>query len=516
MHELIEKSPLNDREIARHVVSSPAEVAEAIARGRRAFLVWSRESVASRVERLRSLRATIVARLDDVVETIVASTGKPPLDALTGDVYTVLDGLAYHERHACSLLEPQSRPGHVLSPRAEFFVHYEPLGVIGILSPWNYPFQLAMLPLISALAAGNTVDLKPSEVTPSNGKLILDLCSAAGFSQDVVQVVLGGPEVGEALVNSRPDKVFFTGSVSTGKKVMAAAAENLTPLALELGGKDPMIVFSDAAFQRAVNGAVYGAFVNAGQACISIERVYVEAPLYERFVTAVTTAAAALRVGSGRDVDLGPMIRSEQCDVVERHVDDALARGARLTTPRRRERNLLWPLVLRDVSHEMLVMKEETFGPVMPVMPFATEAEAVALANDSAYGLNASVWTENRERAERVATGLVTGNCATNDVLKNVANPHLPFGGERQRGIGRYHGPEGLLSFCRTKSIMHHPGSSRTEMNWFPYRPSSYEIVKSSILAVFGEGSALSKAGAIAKQWLGPSGLWRRRDESGK
>ena len=220
-------------------------------------------------------------------------------------------------------------------------------------------------------------------------------------------------------------------------------------------------------------------------------------------MAAATEAALALRVGTGRNVELDPIIRFEQCSVIELHLDDALAKGARLTTPRAREGNQFGPLVLRDVNHEMLVMMEETFGPVLPIMAFETEAEGIRLANDSSYGLNASVRTADRERGRRVASELVTGCCAINDVLKNVANPHLPFGGEHQSGLGRYHGPEGLRAFSRTKAVMHHHGNARAEMNWFPYKPSSYEIVKSSMIALFGGKSAISKAGTIVDQWLG-------------
>lgn len=509
--ELVAISPVDGSRIGSYPICEEAEVAAAIARGRQAFSVWGTTPARDRLGRLGRLRGAIVDDLDGIVARLVAATGKPELEALAGDVMTTVDFIAYYEQHAERFLASEERPGHWLAPRSDFRVDYEPLGVIGIISPWNYPLQLAMIPLVTALAAGNTVVLKPSELVPSVGALISELCARAGLPPAVVQVLQGGPEVGEALLTARPDKLFFTGSAATGKKIVARAAEHLVPLELELGGKDPMVVFADAHFDRAVNGAVYGAFVNAGQACVSIERVYVEAPLYERFVAAATESALALRVGSDRTSELGPLIRSAQCELIDAHLDDALRKGARLTTPRRREGNRFHPMVLRDVSHEMRVMTEETFGPVLPIMPFRTESEAIELANGTCYGLNASVWTRDQERAARVVRSLAAGSCAVNDVVKNIANPALPFGGERQSGWGRYHGPEGLRAFCRTKAIMVNDSASATEMNWFPYRASSYEIVKSLIVARYGDAPVLSKATAIAGQWLGAArGLWRR------
>ncbi len=506
-------SPIDGAPLGDFATATPEEVRAAVERGRRAAEGWGRTPIGERLRYLAGLRAVIVTDLDGIVARITAATGKPDLEALTGDVLTTLDTLAYLEEHAEAVLASEPRPGHRLAPRSEFRVDYEPLGVVGVIAPWNYPLQLAMLPLVTALAAGDTVVLKPSELVPSVGALIAELCARAGLPPGVVQVVQGGPEVGAALVAARPDKLFFTGSVPTGKKIVAAAAEHLVPLELELGGKDPMLVFADAPFERAVSAAVYGAFVNAGQACVSIERAYVEAPIYERFVAAVTEAALALRVGSGRAADLGPLIRPAQCDLVEAHLDDALRQGARLTTPRERLGNRLRPLVLRDVTHAMRVMTEETFGPVLPIMPFHSEAEAIELANATRYGLNASVWTRDRVRAERVVRALVVGSCAVNDVLKNIANPHLPFGGERESGWGRYHGPEGLRAFSRTKAVMLNDGKAASEMNWFPFRAVGYEVVKSLMLATYSGGSRLEKAGAIAEQWLGAArSLWRRDD----
>lgn len=512
--ELAALSPVDGSPLGVFDVASQAEVQAAVARGRVAATLWGATEVGERLAYLGRLRVALVERLDEVVAQVVAATGKPDLEALTGDLLTSVEFIAYYEKNAEGFLASESRPGHWLAPRSDFVVRYKPLGVVAVIAPWNYPLQLSLLPLVTALAAGNVVVLKPSELTPSIGALIEDLCAQAGFPKDVVQVLQGGAAVGEALVDAQPDKIFFTGSVPTGKKILARAAQYLIPVELELGGKDPLLVFADAPFERAVQGAVYGAFVNAGQACVSIERAYVEHSIYERFVAAVTEATLRLRVGSGRQGDLGPLIRPAQAELVERHIDDALSKGARLTTPRERTGNHFRPVVLRDVTHAMTVMTEETFGPVLPIMRFHSEEEALSLANGTAYGLNASVWTMDRDRAERVVRGLVTGNCAVNDVLKNIANPHMPFGGEKSSGWGRYHGPEGLRAFSRTQSVMFNDGTSTSEMNWFPYRAASYEIVKSALIGLHGGAPLLSKAGALAGQWLGAARqLWQRRGE---
>jgi acyl-CoA reductase-like NAD-dependent aldehyde dehydrogenase len=335
-----------------------------------------------------------------------------------------------------------------------------------------------MVPLVTALAAGNTVILKPSEITPTIGELVHFLCKESGLPEDVVQVVQGGGEVGRRLIKAGPDKIFFTGSVETGKKVMRAASEELIPLALELGGKDPMIVFSDAHFDRAVQGALYGAFSNAGQTCISVERCYVQESIYQRFVEALSREVQKLRVGSGIESDFGPIISPHQIPVIEDQIEDALNKGARVITNGKRQGSFMQPVILVDVDHSMKVMKEETFGPVLPIMPFTSEDGVIRLANDSIYGLGASIWTSDLEKGERVARQLMTGNCAINDVIRNVANPHLPYGGVKKSGIGRYHGPEGLGSFSIQTSIMVNKGKRKREVNWFPYSRKMYDLVR--------------------------------------
>lgn len=503
MARLVERSPVTGRVIAEHDTPRAEEVREAVARAREAFGRWARTSVSERVAGLTAIRRVLTDDVDATVRAVTETTGKPGLEALAGDLLTSLEAIAYYEKHAAALLAPEPRPAFRLAPTAEFHVELSPLGVAAIISPWNYPLQLSLIPAATALVAGCTVVLKPSEVTPGVGAFLASVCARAGLPEGVFQVLQGGPEVGAALVAARPDKVFFTGSVATGKKIMAAAAEHLVPLSLELGGKDPMIVFADATFERAVSGAVYGAFANAGQACISVERLYVERSIHDRFVDAVTAAALALEVGTGPDADLGPIIRPEQRAVIDAHVDDALAKGATLTTPRIREESFYHPLVLRDVDHSMLVMTEETFGPVLPIMAFDSEAEAVALANDSAFGLGASVWTRDLVKGRRVASALVAGAVSVNDVIKNVANPHMPFGGEKASGLGRYHGPEGLRAFSRQKAVMVTEGLIRRDVGWFPYDATGTAMVKALVTALYGPQPALEKARRIVGDLVG-------------
>jgi acyl-CoA reductase-like NAD-dependent aldehyde dehydrogenase len=316
------------------------------------------------------------------------------------------------------------------------------------------------------------VVLKPSEVTPLVGLEIGRLFAEVGAYPDVVQVVTGGGRTGDALVRAGVQKVAFTGSVRTGKLVMAAAAETLTPVLLELGGKDPMIVCDDADVERAASGAVWGAFMNAGQTCMSVERAYVEDAVYDRFVDLVVERTKAVRQGRGPGHDIGSMSFGPQVDTVERHVADAKAKGAKVLTGGRRVpgRAGLWyePTVLVDVDHSMEVMRDETFGPVLPIMRVRDDEEAVRLANDSRYGLNSSVWSADDERAEQIARAIEAGNVCINDCMVSYAVAGLPFGGVKESGIGRIHGVEGLRAFCNTKSVLASRFDLRRELQWFP------------------------------------------------
>ncbi len=443
-------------------------------RGRNAFTAWSMLSVNERLAFLWRLKEIIVERMEEVAKIIAADTGKVLPEALIADIMPTLDGIEHICRHAENILKRKKVTTPILLIGKKSYVEYMPRGVVLVISPWNYPFQLAMIPVVSALAAGNSIILKPSEVTPLVGKCMEDLFREAGFPEGVIQVAHGGKEVGAAFTAGKPDYIFFTGSVRTGKVIQEAASKNLIPCTLELGGKDPMIVFADAHIERAAKGAAWAAFTNSGQVCMSAERLYVERQVYEKFLLLLKKEISKLRHGTDENDDVGSMTFPGQIQIVKEQLDDALTKGAVLETgvpPWEWKPGMFLPLmVLTNVNHEMKLIQEESFGPILPVIPFDHEDEVINLANDTEYGLNASVWTSDIKKARRVASRLVSGAVVINDAIITVANHSLPFGGAKQSGLGRYHGEMGLKIFCHEKSIIEDKGRKKTEIHWYPYK----------------------------------------------
>ncbi len=478
MDEIISYDPRTGAEVGRVAATPPEAVHEAAARARKAFVDWADQSHSARAGHLKELKRVLVANADRIAETVAAETGKHPDDALITEVAVAGAITDYLRRRAGHLLQPDRRSALPFLG-AKAWVEYHPRGVAGVIAPWNYPFSLPFGPTLNALAAGCTVVLKPSEVTPLSGALVGELIEEAGFPAGVVQVCQGAAETGAAVVEAA-DVVSFTGSPGVARKVAAKAAEDLTPVIMELGGKDAMLVLDDADLTRAARAAVWGGLVNAGQTCISVERVYVVDGVYDRFLGELRNALRPVNAGSGDNADIGPIIHGPQLDVVQRHVDDAVARGATVLAGGARKGGpgrFFEPTLLVDVDHTMEVMKEETFGPVLAVMRVPDEETAVELANDSKYGLHGSVWTGDAGRGRRVASAMDTGTVAINNCLVNYGMSDLPFGGIGESGYGSNNGPEGLRAFCYPKAVSQARLKLSRELWWYP-RPGGRRLWK--------------------------------------
>ena len=492
-------SPIDGRLLGEYEIGTLASIEHQMDIARSAAKVWAGHEVATRAKSLAPLGHVLLDELDEIIEIIMQTTGKVRTEALLGEIYPVLDLIRYYQKHAARILSDQGVPTSPFAfPGATAVIERRPYGVVAVISPWNYPFQLSLAPILSALFAGNAVIFKTSELSLPVGQLIVDLFSHLKLPEGLVQWIAGERLSGELLIDAGPDLVFFTGGLAAGRAVMQRAAQHPIPVMLELGGKDPMLVFADAQLERARDAALYGAFSNSGQVCISVERLFVQQDCYDTFVDSLVEGTAQLKMGHGPDGDLGAMTSTRQFAIIEAHYQDALAQGAKVSGPLERHGNYVKPVVLWNVHPGMRIMREETFGPLLPVMAFKTEADAVRLANDSDYGLNASIWSGDFDKASRVARQLQTGNWVINDVIKNVGHPGLPFGGVKKSGFGRYHGAEGLRQFTYPVSGLISRSHLPREPNWFPYTDQRYKQFKGYLDFVYGTGSLCQR---IRRNW---------------
>jgi acyl-CoA reductase-like NAD-dependent aldehyde dehydrogenase len=471
----------------------PAELQEMARRARAVQPAWRELGFDGRAAVMKRARRWMFDNAERVIGTVVSETGKTWEDAQLTDFLYTISALHFWTKEAEKYLADEHVPSwnNPIAIGKKLIVRYEPIGLVGVIGPWNYPIVNSFGDCIPALMAGNCVILKPSEITPLSSLLMEEMLRECGIPADVFQVATGDGSAGAALI-AQVDCVMFTGSTRTGKAVMKAAADALIPCYLELGGKDPMIVCADADVERAANAATYYSMSNAGQVCISVERAYVEEPIYDEFVRRVTENVRQLRQGAPTgegSVDVGAVIFPPQLDIIDAHVKDAVAKGAKVLTggeSRTGAGRFFEPTVLVDVDHSMTCMREETFGPTLPIMRVRDLEEGIALANDSEFGLQASVWTRDVKRGEEAARRLQAGVVCVNDAMINYSALNLPMGGWKSSGMGTRHGAGGIRKYCKTQSLFITRRALKREPFMFPYKAGRTRLLRRFFRLLYG------------------------------
>ena len=557
--QIISYDPATGAEVGRVPIVSAEDVSAAVTAGRECQAAWRITSFAERSRLVMKAREVILAEVDEIAHLISRESGKPFGEAIAMEIAPVLDLMQHFARNTEKLLKP-AKIGiglYGLLGRSSRVV-YHPLGVVGIIPAWNYPFSIPLGEAVMALMAGNTVVIKPSELTPFIGLKIGEIFEKAGVPPNVVQIVTGDGSTGAALVEAAPDKVMFTGSVATGKKIAAAAAKNLTSVVLELGGKDPMIVFADANLELAAGAAVWGAFCNSGQSCSSVERLYVHESVAAELTRKIVEKTKQLKQGngSGEDISIGAMSSERQIKIVEDHVNAFREDGATIETGGKRsadtpvrmnaasafrktaelknfnrdkdtssvtpslaggtgdaDRSVRSPLfyeptVITGATNDMRAMQEETFGPTLPIATFSSEEEALRLANDSEFGLTASVWTRDRAKGQRVARQIEAGSVCINEVLYTHGIGQTPWGGFKNSGRGRTHGREGLMELVQPQHIHTNKLSLLPDAWWMPYSPNAVALFR-KMTTTFSSGSLVKTAGMMPQMWARIKEIWK-------
>jgi acyl-CoA reductase-like NAD-dependent aldehyde dehydrogenase len=507
--------PATRKSLGSVAVTAPEQIPQLVARARKAQESWAQSSFAERRRLLGFILDHVLAHADELCEAVARDSGKTRHNAMLGEIWPVVEKarwtIAHGERH----LRPE-RVGSGLFVHKRARIEYAPLGVIGVIAPWNYPLQNILGPVIPALMAGNAALVKVSEwVAWSSARfqrIFDDALGKAGYSPDLVQIINGYARTGAALVSGGVDKVIFTGSLENGKRVLAEAARTLTPVVLELGGKDPLIVCDDADLEQAVHAALTGSFINCGQNCLASERILVFDRVYDAFARRVAEHTRALRQGEplgAATVDCGAIVSPLQLALIEEQVRDAIARGAKLLAGGARvqsERGQYFaPTVLANVSEDMRIAQEETFGPVMLLMRVRDEDDALRVANGTAFGLGATVLTKDARRARRISERLVVGNVSVNDFGLTYMAMDLPFGGVRGSGFGRLNGRDGLRAFCNVKAVLDDRFPLHVPAKVFPVGDASTALAREVLRLLYqrGVGKRLGAAGRLAQLLIG-------------
>ena len=482
-------SPGDGRVIGTYPLMDAAAVQEVVDRARIAALWWADLGFDERRRRLLRFKGLLARRSRELAELVHAENGKPTDDALLEIILSV-EHVNWAALNAEKVLRRRRVKPGLLTINHDARVEYQPLGVVGVIGPWNYPVFTPIGSIAYALAAGNTVVFKPSEFTPAIGEWLVNAIHEVVPEQPVAQLVTGKGATGAALCESGVDKISFTGSTPTGKRVMAACAVSLTPVLLECGGKDAVLVDKDADLDKAADAATFGAFSNAGQTCVGVERVYVHQEVYDAFLDLVAQKARALTPGHGPDSSYGPMTMPSQIEVVREHVRDALERGGRAVVggPESVGEGVVEPIVLAQVPEDSLAVMEETFGPTLVVNPVRDMDEAVDRANAADFGLAASVFSSSRATMERVASRLRVGMVSMNSWVMYAGVSALPWGGVGQSGFGRIHGPDGLREFARSKSTVRERFGIPLTLTSFARHPNTTELVRRVTSVMHGHG----------------------------
>ncbi|MEM7410014.1 MAG: aldehyde dehydrogenase family protein [Myxococcota bacterium] len=482
-------SPVTLEPIGDFEAGTADDVRAAVERARKAQTEWRKLSFDQRAEYLWRLVDQIVARQDDIVDLVRKETGKPRSEAISMEVMAPCMQISHYAKRAKKYLQTQKRPASgMMRFTTKVTLVYQPLGVVGLITPWNGPVALAANPLAQAVMAGNAVVHKPSEVTPFSAVLLKELTDAAGFPEDLYQVVQGDGATGAALIEAGVDKVSFTGSVATGRKVGEACGRLLIPVTLELGGKDAMVVCKDADLDKAADGAVRGSCFNNGHFCCGTERIYVPESIYEPFVDKVVEQTKQLVQTDAPDGDVGAVFWDKQMDIIERHMDDARAKGAKVLVGGNRNPDLkgfyFQPTVVVDVDHDMELMRSETFGPIVAIQKVKDEEEAIALANDSDYGLSGNVWTSDADKGVALGERMETGSVNVNNIAMTYGIPEAPFGGLKASGVGQVNGETGIRGYCHAHPIL--VDTAKKAQGGYPYTKEGADGMQKFIKFVFG------------------------------
>lgn len=489
--------------------ATPADCHAAMAQARQASLTLRDVPMAQRLEALDALLGYLEEKQEWLLDRIVAESGRSRGDAMLSDIFQLTEDCLWLRHHAATALADENVPTPITLMGKQCRILYQPRGVVVVISPWNLPLAIGMTAAMFAFMAGNAIVLKPSEHTPMV-QALEEIRRLHPLLEQALQVVHGKGDVAVHLIAERPDLICFTGSVPTGKKILAQAAPMVIPVIMELGAKDAMLVFEDADLSRAVAAACWGNLHNSGQSCTATERVFVQTAVYDDFVRRLVNASQQIRLGTGADADLGAITTDFQMRHIESLVEDARGKGARILCGGRRSEcgRFYLPTVIASTTDAMRISHEEIFGPVLTVSAFSSEDEVIVRHNSMPFGLSSSIWTEDKTRAERLTRALETGCININNVMLTEGNASLPFGGVKYSGFGRMKGVEGLRGMTRSKAVMSDSTRGKAEPNWYPYSATKLNLMQ-QLLAILGQRSPLRYL-KLAKVGLAIDGLAKK------